>query len=105
MKQDTTEFVALFGTLQQQLLKSEEREKYLLLEVKALREKLENPIPCPEIRRDWIPREEFKSFLNFGDTQMSAISKKYNFTYTEIGKRKFYQTSSIQKILENYKIN
>lgn len=102
---EITELLALVQSLKELSLKSEDKVKNLLYEVKSLKEKFEYPNSCPEIRRDWIPRDEVKVYLQFGDTQMSAITKKYGITYTEIGKRKFYSTTSIQKVLENHKKN
>jgi hypothetical protein len=102
---NTKELVALIGILHQQSKQSEEREKLLIAEFKALKDKLEDSKPCPEIRREWIPREELKNYLQFADTQMSAITKQYGITYTEIGKRKFYSSASIKKILESHKKN
>ena len=104
-KTENSELKKLLLEIQEQSLKNEIKVKSVLTEIKSLTEKLDTPFPCAEVRKEWIPRDELKKYLQFGDTQMSAITKKYNLTYSEIGKRKFFHTASIQKVLENYKKN
>ncbi len=69
-------------------------------QVMELETKIENRDSCPEIRRKWIPKQEVMQFLGFGNTQMSAITKKHNLTTTSIGKRKFYHVDAVVKALE-----
>ena len=75
-----------------------------LTEIKKLLEtlikRIEEQNPCPEIRREWIPKQELQMFLGFANTQMSAHEKKYNWVYTLIGKQKFYTTKSVINILK-----
>lgn len=75
-----------------------ENETQELLE--AILSKLENPPPCLEIRREWIPKHEFQQYLGFGNTQMSTIERNYGFVFTVIGKKKFYSAKSILTILK-----
>ena len=74
-----------------------------LSEIKKLLEtllkRIEEQNPCPEIRREWIPKQELQSFLGFANTQMSNHEKNYNFVYSTIGKQKFYSTKSVSNIL------
>ena len=58
-----------------------------------------NLFPCPELRREWIPRAEVMKFLGFGATQISEIIKKHNLRISRIGKRQFFSTQSLQKAL------
>ena len=105
IQKKTNEGETSIEALQMQLQKSDERIKNLLAEIKDFREKFTSSNSCPELRRDWIPRDELKKYLQFGDTQMSAITKKYGLTYTEIGKRKLYSIPSLRKIFDSNKIN
>ena len=63
--------------------------------VTQIEEKVKASMSCPELRRVWIPRDEVKLFLEYGDTQLSVITKEYKLVTTEIGRRKFYSTSSL----------
>ncbi len=67
----------------------------------ALRTKLEQATSWPDIRREWIPRQELMHYLGYGSTQMAAISKQYNLTSTKIGKRIFYSKKQILTILSD----
>jgi hypothetical protein len=104
-KNENAELKKMLLEVYEQSLKNEIKVKSVLSEIKSLIEKLGAPFPCSEVRKEWIPRDELKKYLQFGDTQMSAITKKYKLTYSEIGKRRFFQTASIQKVLEIYKKN
>lgn len=74
-----------------------------LSEIKKLLEtllkRLEEQNPCPEIRREWIPKHELQMYLGFANTQMAAHQKKYNWVFTTIGKQKFYSTKSVTNVL------
>lgn len=104
-KSEYAELKKMLLEFREQSAKNEVKFKSDLSEIKSLAEKMATPMPCPELRRDWMPRDELKKYLQFGDTQMSFITKKYGLTYTEIGKRKLYSISSLQKILDSNKIN
>jgi hypothetical protein len=76
---------------------SDEQLKHFIKEVKDATKLLQLAFPCPEFRREWIPRHEVMQYLGFGSTQMNAISKKYNLRKSTIGKRIFY---SVQQIID-----
>jgi hypothetical protein len=105
IQNNTNEVVITIDSLHKQLQKSDDKINKLVAEIKEFQTNFTSSFSCPEIRRDWIPRDEVKHFLQFKDTQMSAITKKYKLTYSEIGKRRFFHTASIQKVLEIYKKN
>jgi len=67
--------------------------------LETLLKRLEAQNPCPEIRREWIPKQELQSFLGFASTQMATHEKNYKWVYTIIGKQKFYSTKSVSNIL------
>jgi predicted DNA-binding ArsR family transcriptional regulator len=69
--------------------------------LKMLEARIEKQLVCPELRRDWIPKEELMEFFGYGNTQMLTIEKKYGLVTTEIGKRKFYSVKSAAKTMEN----
>ena len=71
--------------------------KKMLQELEARMLKL---LVCPELRRDWIPKEELMEYFGYGNTQMLTIEKKYGLVTTEIGKRKFYSVKSAAKTME-----
>ena len=85
------------------VLELQKQNQAILSTLETLSKKVENPIDCPEIRKDWIPRKEVMNFLGYGDTQISYITKKYNITTSEVNKRKFYSTASLLQVLENNK--
>jgi hypothetical protein len=89
-----SELKTLVANLQLQInnLKSQER-------------RLENLESCPEIRKEWIPHEQLKNFLGYGDTQMYNITKKYQIAHTYIGKKKYYAASSVKQILDRNRQN
>lgn len=78
---------------------NEEHLKNLIKEVKEAAKLLQLVFPCPEFRREWIPRHEVMQYLGFGATQMNAIAKKYGFRKTTIGKRIFYSFQQITELL------
>jgi hypothetical protein len=73
--------------------------QFLLKQVEERNKLLSNVFPCPELRREWIPRAEVMKFLGFGATQISEIIKKHNLRISRIGKRQFFSTQSLQKAL------
>ncbi len=85
------------------VLELQKQNQEILSTLETLNKKVENPIDCPEIRKDWIPRKEVMRYLGYGDTQISYITKKYNITTSEFNKRKFYSTASLLQILEKNK--
>ena len=104
MKQnETEELKMLVLELQQQNLRNYDKNQEIVKLLEELKRKIENPIECPEIRQKWIPRDDVKKYFGYGDTQISYITKKYNITTTEVGKRKFYAASSLLSVLENNK--
>lgn len=101
MKQNEIEDLnSLFNDLKSLIAKSESNVNVLKSQVNDLVIRLENLQSCPEIRRDWIPQDEVKKYLQYGDTQMSAITQKYDITCTYIGKRKYFSTASLKKVFE-----
>ena len=79
--------------------------KKLLTLVAELNHKIDNRDICPDIRRHWIPKHEVMVFLGYADTQMKHIEKQYGIVSTMIGKKKFYQASSLLKILNDHQSN
>jgi hypothetical protein len=71
----------------------------LVKEVKDATKLIQLSFPCPEFRRDWLPRHEVMQYLGFGATQMNAIAKRYNLKRSVIGKRIFYSTSQLVEVL------
>ena len=49
------------------------------------------------IANNWIPRSSVMKFFGYGDTQMSAIARKYQFICAKIGAKTFYHRDSIAK--------
>lgn len=78
---------------------TEDNLKQLVKEVKEATQLIQLSFPCPEFRRDWLPRHEVMRYLGFGATQMNAISKRYNLKRSVIGKRIFYSTSQLVEVL------
>jgi hypothetical protein len=74
----------------------------LVTKLENLNENLKTQLLCPELRKVWTSKEDFKGFMGFADTQIAAITKKYKFVTTKIGKRIFYHNESA---LETMKIN
>lgn len=72
--------------------------KLMLQELEA---KMEKHLICPELKRDWIPKDEVMKFWGFKNTQMSKHEKMYGIVMTKIGEHKFYSTKSVAKIMEN----
>jgi len=72
----------------------------LVTKLEDLNEKLKTQLLCPELRKVWTPKDEFKAFMGFADTQMAAITKKYKFVTTKIGKKLFYHNESAQEIMK-----
>jgi hypothetical protein len=78
----------------------------LTKEVKEATKLLQILFPCPEFRKDWLPRHEVMQYLGFAATQMNAIARKYNLQKSIIGKRVFYNTKQLIEILnQESKIN
>jgi hypothetical protein len=69
-----------------------------------IREIKTEKLPCPELRRDWIPRNEVMKFLGFGATQILEVAKKHNLLITRIGKRQFFSTQSLQRAFNESQI-
>lgn len=67
--------------------------------INQIEERFKASNSCPELRRLWIPRDEVKLFFGYADTQLSVITKQYGLVTTEIGRRKFYSTSSLLEAL------
>jgi len=85
------------------VLELQKQNQVILDTLDGLKKIIENPIECAEIRKHWIPRKEVMKYLDYGDTQISYITKKYNITTTMINKRKLYSTASLLQVLENNK--
>lgn len=73
--------------------------KQLTKEVNEATKLLQLVFPCPEFRRDWLPRYEVMQYLGFGATQMNVIAKRYKLQKSVIGKRIFYNTRQLIEIL------
>jgi hypothetical protein len=73
--------------------------KQLTKEVNEATKLLQLAFPCPEFRREWLPRHEIMQYLGFGATQMNAIAKRYNLQKSVIGKRVFYSTKQLIEVL------
>jgi hypothetical protein len=58
-----------------------------------------------DIMEGWLPRLVVMKFLGYGNTQMTAVARKYDFIATKIGSRIFYQKRSIIKALKTNLIN
>ena len=78
---------------------TDEQLKNFIKEVKDATKFLQLAFPCPEFRREWIPRNEVMQYLGFGSTQMNAIASKYNLKKSMIGKRIFYNVQQIIDLL------
>lgn len=50
----------------------------------------------------WIPRCDLMEFLHYGNTQMAALEKTEGVIVSKIGKRKFYNRESLEKLLEKH---
>jgi hypothetical protein len=72
----------------------------LFKNIEELNLKFDQKYNCLELRRQWIPKSEVMAFLGFAETQMVAITKKYKFITTTIGKKKFYHIDSLLKVFE-----
>ena len=79
----------------------------LLLEIKKLSAELteiKNMLERYETSRDfenWIPRKKFMAFLDYEETQLSALLNSGKLKVAKIGNRKFIKRDSIIKLLEN----
>jgi hypothetical protein len=62
--------------------------------------KVEQGEIIPEIKKEWISKDELKKLLGFGETQLNKIIRKNNLTYTEIGKKKFYTRKSVENLFQ-----
>lgn len=54
---------------------------------------------------NWVPLKDVMNWLNYGPTQMSALIKSNCLVVSKIGKRKFIQKESLEKLLNNNIIN
>ncbi|MCB9056838.1 MAG: hypothetical protein H6549_13370 [Chitinophagales bacterium] len=52
------------------------------------------------VSSNWIPRKQVMQFLGYGDTQMAVLEKTGQLVVTRVGKRKFFQRESLEKLLE-----
>jgi hypothetical protein len=50
---------------------------------------------------EWIPRNLLMNFMQYADTQMSALEKTENLVVSKVGKRKFYHRDSILRMLKD----
>jgi hypothetical protein len=70
----------------------------LKAEILSLKKKVDNLVNCPEIRREWTPKQEAMDFLGFKDTRFSFIKKKYGIKCCKIGSQCFVNNSSLLQI-------
>ena len=49
---------------------------------------------------NWLSRDKLKSFLNYEDTQLSALLNSGKLKVSQIGNRKFIKRDSLLKLLE-----
>lgn len=79
---------------------SEQLQKELTLLLAEFKLQNAQKINCPEIRREWLPKDEVMKFLDFGNTHLAFITRNYNLVTTTIGKKRFYKTSSLLNALQ-----
>ena len=48
----------------------------------------------------WVPYEELRQFFNYKATQMASLLKNELLKVAQIGKRKFVERESIERLLE-----
>lgn len=77
----------------------------LLKQIQEQNQFIANSYPCPELRREWIPRDEVMKFLGYKPTQFIKIVKDYNLRISQIGKHKFFSTQSLQKALNQSQLD
>ena len=79
----------------------EENIKHLIKGLEDATKLLQLAYPCPELRKDWLPRHEVMQYLGFGSTQMTAIAKMYGLKTVKVGKRIFYNLHQILEIFNS----
>ena len=72
----------------------------LVMQVEILSKLIVNQDNSNPLMKEWLPRPKVMEFLGYADTQMATIARKYNIVTTKIGKKVFYNTSSILSILK-----
>jgi hypothetical protein len=95
-----TDFQNILESLLAKIAQSDDTIQALSEDVIILIMDLKTRRTCEEIRRVWTPRDEVMDFLKFKDTRISEITKMYELTTAEIGKRKFYRNDSLLRVLE-----
>jgi hypothetical protein len=48
---------------------------------------------------DWLPRKAVMRFFDYGETQMRELEKSKKLEISVIGRRKFYNTKSINNLI------
>ncbi|WP_439506669.1 hypothetical protein [Sediminibacterium sp.] len=75
-----------------------------LKEIKNLLEqllsKVDNQNPCPELRREWMPKREVLEFFGLKSNRMKQLEREYNLVVTMFGKQRFYSTRSVLALLK-----
>lgn len=80
--------------LQEILAKLDEIQKYM-----------KDDPTTKSITDEWIPRQQVQKFLDYGDTQISALQKSGKVVFAKVGKRIFFQRKSLLQAIENNRIN
>lgn len=53
------------------------------------------------LKQKWMPRKEVQEFLGYGNTQMSTFHKDYKVEMSKIGRRLFYSTQGVSRLLDD----
>ena len=103
----TNEFSQLKELLEAQnlvILKLSNDIESLQNDVFVLKDQMNIATCCPEIRREWAPRDEIMRLFEYKNTSMSKLKNNYPFSVSEIGNRQFWHLPTISKIFnENVK--
>ncbi|HVT85772.1 MAG TPA: hypothetical protein VHD35_11250 [Chitinophagaceae bacterium] len=70
------------------------------LDISELKKTITSLTPKNPMMEIWIPRTEIMKWLNYGPTQMAAFEKNKDLIVTKVGKRKFINKASLEKLLE-----
>jgi hypothetical protein len=69
-----------------------------LFEIKNQLKNLQSNDP---LREKYTPRKEAMKFFGYGATQMAMLEKNKKLKPSKVGKRKFYPTAQILKLLDD----
>jgi len=54
----------------------------------------------PTVLENWIPLDDIKEWISYGNTQTCEFLKTEGLTISQIGRRKFINRDSLNKLLE-----